>query len=354
MFQPMKPGARPRRLLIRLALAIALSLAGWPAVFAATPPTAMEVLTFLEVKPEQVKSLDRGEIIEQAMTEASDKELALDVALYLKAPPTKVAGYLRKGYLDAVDPDVIAQKEFPPDAGPEVFKSFNLATRPSEEIEDLLNAEPGERFNLSAEEIAGFNALREKLEGADKKVQLHEVSQLYREMLWRRFQAYRKNGLAGVATYAHEEGRAPADPGSELRAATQNDLVLSRFYPGIHQAWLRYPADMPAQAEEQFFWLDRKVEGRPTAILGQRIFQENETGSVVAIRHFYAGHSYNSLTLLIGCLPYREGSIVFYTQRISTDQVAGAASELRHVIGRGQMRNHMILRLEALRKAVNG
>jgi hypothetical protein len=50
---------------------------------------------------------------------------------------------------------------------------------------------------------------------------------------------------------------------------------------------------LPAGAEEKFFWLNREVQSRPTAILVHRVMLSMDTGEVILSRQFYAGHSYN-------------------------------------------------------------
>jgi hypothetical protein len=47
-------------------------------------------------------------------------------------------------------------------------------------------------------------------------------------------------------------------------------------------------------------------------------------------------------------LPYRDGALVFYIESTSTDQVAGIANGLRHIIGREQLKYQMIKHLEKL------
>ena len=315
-------------------------------------PAAAEVLALLGMSPGQLAKLERGEIISQPNQEASDKELAMDTALYLPVPLAKVFGYLQRAEVEGIDADILAHGEIAPNAGLAAFRGFAFSANQPDEVEGLLYAEPGERFNLSAEEIDSFKPLREKLADADRAVQAEAVSRHYQEILLGRWQAYRKGGLAGVAPYAHPEGIPAAEPAAELRAAAVGDQTLARYYPGLNQAWLEYPAGLPAGVAEQFFWLNRTVEGRPTAILGHRLVQSAADGAVIAIRHYYVGHSYNSINLVIGCLPHRDGTLVFYSQRTSTDQVAGMASGLKHAIGRGQMKNQMVGRLESLRRAV--
>jgi len=43
--------------------------------------------------------------------------------------------------------------------------------------------------------------------------------------------------------------------------------------------------------------------------------------------------SFNANQLTIICLPYKQGSLIFYTNRIFTDQVSGFGSVLKHLIG---------------------
>jgi hypothetical protein len=324
----------------------------WFAVSAQALPAAGEVLTVLGIPPEKLANLERGEIISQPDQESGEKELAMDVALYLPTPPAKVFDYLQHAEVEAIDSDIIAHGEIQPNAGVDAFKRFAFPARQGDEVEGLLNAEPGDRFNLSASEIDSFRQLKEKLAGAGEKAEAEAVSQHYREILLRRWQAYRSDGLAGIAPYAHPEGIPAADPAAELRASAISDKSLARYYPGLEKAWLDYPAGLPAGVAEQFFWLNRRVEGRPTAILGHRLVQSSNAGGVIAIRHYYVGHSYNSINLVIGCLPHRDGTIVFYAQRTSTDQVAGMASGLKHAIGRERMKEQMEGRLESLRKAL--
>jgi hypothetical protein len=335
-----------RRSLLSPALGLAVSLS------AQALPAAPEVLAALGIPPRQLADLDRGEIISQPDLESGEKELAMDAALYLPAPLPKVFGYLQRAEVEAIDSDITAHGEIPPGGGVDAFRRFALSAKQGEEVDGLLNAEPGDRFNLSAAEIASFKPLREGLAGAGPEARAEAVSRRYQEILLGRWQDYRSRGLAGIAPYAHAEGIPAAEPAAELRASAESDKALARYYPGLEKVWLDYPAGLPAGVAEQFFWLNRKVEGRPTAILGHRLVQSSKGGAVIAIRHYYVGHSYNSINLVIGCLPYRDGTIVFYAQRTSTDQVAGMASGLKHSIGRERMKDQMVGRLESLRKAL--
>ena len=72
-----------------------------------------------------------------------------------------------------------------------------------------------------------------------------------------------------------------------------------------------------------------------------RIIYSAQTGELILSRQFYAGHSYNSNQLVIACLPYLDGSLVFYANRTFTDQVAGFGSGLKHSIGQKQAKSEI-------------
>lgn len=134
--------------------------------------------------------------------------------------------------------------------------------------------------------------------------------------------------------------------------ATQDSKLLTRYFPELYKALLNYPSPLPAAAEEKFFWLNREVQSRPTAILVHRVMLSAGTGGVIVSRQFYAGHSYNSNQLTVVCLPYRDGSLVFYMNRTFTDQVAGSGSSLKHSIGNEQERDEIVKLLKNIRKAI--
>lgn len=320
------------------------------AAFAAPLPTAKEVITALSLKHDQVAKLDGGEIIALEIGEATQKELAMGLAIYLPSQPAKLVAYFKSGKLATIDPDIIAQGQVQPDPVADDFKGFGYTFKQSDEARDLLNATAGDRFNLSSAEIQGLALLKRKLAGAEKTALVAAASQHYREILLQRWQAYRKEGLTGIAPYARDGTE--ASPAKELHTATASSKALESYFPDLYKAWLNHPNKLPSGAEEQFYWLNRKVEDRPTAILSHRVLQTSDTGSVILARQFYVGHSYNSSQLIVGCLPYRNGSVIFYGHRTSTDQVAGIGSSLKHSIGRDQMKGEMTKNLMRLRSSI--
>ncbi len=321
---------------------IALTLSVTFPVFAANLPDSEGLIQQLGIQQQDVAKLNQGEVVFFNVAETNEKELAAGAAMYFPAAPSKMVGLIKNKGLASIDTEVTVEGTIPLQATLDNFKGFAFKTG-SDEAANFLAAKPGSQFNLSTEE---FQVLQ-----TASSAQPDAASQVYRKILLQRWQAYRKNGLKGIATYDRGNG-SEANPAGELRTATQNSKVLARYFPELYKAWLNYPAALPAGAEETFFWRNRNVESRPTAILVHRVMLSTDAGELILARQFYAGHSYNSNQLTIACLPYRDGSLVIYTNRTFTDQVTGFGSSLKHSIGGEQARGEMTKMLKNARKAL--
>ena len=331
-----------------LPLMLTASLLICQPVLAQETPSPEQVLQNFGISTSRIPQLEQGEIVSFEVSETSQKELAIGVAMIIPVPLPKIVDYIKRGNLSMTEGDIIATGALPANADANSLKKFGFSEKQLDEAKAFLNAEAGSEFNLSEEELNSLKNLQTGLEDADNKTLLKTANKTYREFLLQRLQAYRKNGLSGIAAYKRDDG--VADPAAELRTDAVNSKAWSHYFPELQQTWLNYPAALPANTSEQFVWLNRRVEDRPTPILTHRIIATGETGGLIVSRQFYVGHSYNSSHVVAGGLPYKEGTLVFYSTRSSTDQVAGMGSGLKHSIGREQMKKEMIKRLQRLNK----
>jgi hypothetical protein len=330
----------PRKLNHAVSLAWLLSISfiqlGTPAF--TEPPAVEEVLGVLGMDENQIAELAQGELVSYTLSEGSADELAAGAAFYLPVPLAKVAGHLRLENPNSLDVDVIAYGMLTRNDGADSLAPFVL---PEEEAQALLDAEPGDEFNLSADEIASIKTLRNTLKPTPHKARRDAVVQRYREILFQRFEAYRRGGTNALAPYAREQSL-DSKPSLELRQAANASAILARYFSALHKAWLNYPEALPPGADESFPWVEKKVENRPAAILRHRVNIDWNGGIVVVTREFYASHSFNSSQWITGCLPYRDGTVIFQQVRSYTDQVAGIASDVKHIIGRQLLKDKML------------
>ncbi len=158
-----------------------------------------------------------------------------------------------------------------------------------------------------------------------------EVTAAVHKMLLARHQAYRKAGLEGIAPY--DRGSDPRSAGADLRTASEASATLKQLAPDFYNLLIQYPADKPGGMLERYDWSRYQAHGAPTEILTHRAAHTEGEAYIVLQRQFYASGGYNSVQALAGFFPVKEGTLVVYTNRTSTDQVAGFGGGAKRSIG---------------------
>ncbi len=303
-----------------------------------------EVLRVLGMDNGQIDELAQGQPVAYALSEGSADELAVGLAWYLPVSLDKVAEQLRLEDPDPLDVDVTAHGILTEHSGAGSLAPVVLS---KEEAQALLDAEPGDDFNLSAHEIDKLKAFKQTLKRTPHRAIEDAVAEHFREILLQRYEAYRRGGTNAIASYARKESK-NSEPSLELRQAANASAILSHYFPALHKVWLDYPKALPPGASEVFPWVKKNVEGRSAAILRHRINMDWNGGILVLTREIYTPHSYNSSQWITGSLPYRGGTVVFQQVRSFTDQVAGVASDIKHIVGRELLKDKMLKSFDRL------
>ena len=194
------------RMMLILALCSHFSLSS------ANMPNAQTLIQQLGIQQQDVANLNQGQIVFFNVAESEEIELAAGAAMYLQASPSQIMSYINNNGLISIDTAVTASGAIPSQATLAAFNGFNFQPG-SNEAANFLAATPGSQFNLSTQEFQTIQAANSALPGA--------ASQLYQTILLQRWQAYRQNGLNGIAPYDRGDGT-EANPGGELQTATQN------------------------------------------------------------------------------------------------------------------------------------
>jgi hypothetical protein len=166
------------------------------------------------------------------------------------------------------------------------------------------------------------------------------VEQQLRILLRGRQQGYRAGGLTAIAPYDRGDGRL-GQPGVELRDATNASGVLSQFAAPIYQLLLNYPQDKPAGLNERFHWVVYNIDRVPTVALSHRVWASAGSASIMVDRLYYVSNGFNCEQAVGGFLPIDAGTMVFYSNRTSTDQVAGFGASMKRAIGDHMMENEL-------------
>jgi hypothetical protein len=329
-----------------LAGLLCLPLPAWPAD---APTDDGQALDVRRLSPEQRRRLLAGDTIGYQVTESTETELGAGVAMYLPVPLARVAEALTSQDIVLKEPSITAWGALAPGATVAALAGYKLAAGEVAEAQDAFDAVAGGRLNLSAPEIEAFRAAR-PARGADRAAVAESGAAQWRALLLQRAQAFQTRGLDGMAPYARRGGL--SDPAAVLRVAAGDARIVGHLMPGLADSLLRFPAEQSSTAISQFYWVRRQVQGRPDPILIHHLVDVTPQLALYIERHVYVGHSYNASQILSGAVPYEDGVVVFSSNRVSTDQVAGLGGELKRVIGRRQLRGEIAKRFDRLRAAL--
>jgi len=317
----------------------------------AAEPAGGEVLDLLQVAPDQRRRLVVGEVLSYPVSEFSERELAVGLAMFVQAPLGRVAEYLTSGQVITRDSTISEFAIVAEPTGSEPLPGSPLVKGERDEAGNLLDASPGTRFNLSTAEIATLRALRDTTASVSQPGMAEKVWDTYRGLLRQRLQAYQQGGLATLAPYTRSGGGV-TDPAADLRAAIADADRVGRDGPELRDTLLRFPAAPSPRQLHRFYWLKRRVQRRPDLSLLHQIVTAGPGSAVHIERYFYVGHSYNAAQIITGAFGYLDGTVVFCTSRFSTDEVLGVGNQLKRSIGRGQLRDEMRKRLEGIRASL--
>jgi hypothetical protein len=271
-----------------ICLAVCLAvLAMQPSAQASEPATAVSVAKSYGFTDAEIEKVLHGDILTKALKEGSNKELAGVAAVWLPVPVAEFADIALEGKLLKFDSSIRSLNVWKPD------------------------------------------------ESADKAFTDLQVDVAQQAMLKARYEAYRKNGLAGIVPYAR--GAKNAGSAGELLALAIEETQSLERLPGYAKALLDFPADPLPGMEHRFFAYEQEVEGLPTVILTHRAAARGERHALITEQRYFVSQTYHCRFIASECFEVSGGTLVFYVSRIFTDQVAGFGSRLKHALGRGRM-----------------
>jgi len=303
-----------------------------------------EIFKLLPFSDEDKQKILQGEIVKSLPDETADDELAVGLAFMVRNTPENIElNFLRGKTIDqssAIDNHQLISSEAD-------FKGLVLTADEQDEVNIFLNASPGDKLNLSTDEIAAFKALKTK--GLSDTDASEQVLSQFHAILFKRYQAYKAGGVMTIAPYQREDGK-QYKLGDYLQNVALASPILKKLYPKFHKVLLEYPKNKDPALKENFFWMKMTVEGRPAFVLIHRMGME-ENGAYLAVgRHIYASQGYNAEQELGMLIPIKQGTLVVLITRASSDEVAGFGSSTKRFIGKRLMADDMTAFYKAMQK----
>ena len=324
-----------------VALGVALAMASLTFNTAAAqepiPPLVQEMATTLGFTPSEIAKLVEGEIVSTTLDEGSEKEIALAVAMVVQTNHQTIYKRIKNGEWFSIDRTVSASQELAGEITPD---SFSTLTLPAAEIRRLTASGLHRHFNLSGNEVEELETI-----AAEPAARLDA----YRRLLAKRASSYKRKGIAAIAPYSRGRKK-NANPAEDLRTAAGALAGMSMRCGEFYEAFAYYPESPTESASHRFFWATQTIQDRPTVVLSHWTTQLHTGYGLIAERQFYVGQSYNAQQIVAGAFALSDSeSIVFYTNRTASDQVAGFGSTAAHAIGRRFMLSEVVALFESMR-----
>lgn len=326
---------------------------------AQSPITADQVL---RTKPfaGHLESILNGEIVSVGLPlmESGDE---LDVAMALLVPAALEKTVVRLQQLseapDGLGVRILADRNIPIDAPPSrldaLFGKVAFDASEANEVHMLMDIGPGGRYNFSADEIAMIRDRAQALRssGANAADARRAMSRAMGEVLKRRYLAYKENGLTGLPPYQVGPSQ-QIEPAQELIRATESMGLLKKQARAYFDCLRFYPQRCSTGLTHRFFWTKQEQDHRPLFVLKHWISDIQSDYALITERRYYLSHSLNSLQVTIGCLPYRQGTLVVLFNQTFTDKVDVAIGKsIVKTIGRMEVEKNSRPIFEGLRKA---
>ncbi len=316
---------------------------GVATAMAATDAFVEDAIAELDFETTQKADLEAGRVISVGLPamERQPTELTVGAAMMLVRRPLADVTRVFIGddtfrvNSEIIDFGAIGDGNASGDEIDKIFDRIGYTEAENEEAKKLLEARPGDDFNLGQGEIETFRALQ-----ADDGEVHEKVSKALADILRKRFLDYREGGLAAVEAYARKGGKS-ASPQQELTTAFDSLKLLKEHFPSFYASLSGFPARVPADTENRFYWIKRVADERPAFALAHRMVERKSDYTAAMELQFYAQHSYNSMLTLVACVPVEEGTLVLSAIRVYTDQVTGFASGMKKEIGRERVAEAM-------------
>jgi hypothetical protein len=302
-----------------------------------TPLNAEELVRFLGFGDDAVQRMEQGEIVSvsEADLEGSKKGLAIALAMIIPHGIGDCTEAFAGPEMFRLDPGVLDFSRITIEDPAGSFSSVKFSAAETREAKNLISAKAGSEFNLASTDLERIRSAG-NADGGMRKV------------LSTRFRSYVAKGLTGIEPY-QRSAKSSASPAEELIIALDHSPMVETHLPQLHTYLRAYPASKPEGVEDRYYWVKRTVQDRPSfSLLHWTLVVEPEF-AFLSEREFYVEHTYNSMQVFFGVLPFKNGVIVFYLNRTFTDQVAGFASGLAHKIGRGRMAEAITKNFEDMR-----
>ncbi len=274
-----------------------------------------------------VRKIRRGDVVKAPITKTSERQLAAAVACLLRADHDVVLRDFLEVIPVTVGSDVLAHGEIDTDDIRRSFSELSLGDGEVEELQRVIEFDGGFGLNLSAGEIAAFDASRQS--SPDQRIA--DAREILVDILVGRTAAYMESGFDAVAPY-RRDGATDNDIAAEIRENAEVFPKQISQFSGFRNAWVGMPLSPSVDPDDAYYWLTLDIDKRPVIALSHRLYVKNGEFEAIGIRDFYFTSFFDAGQSIAALLPVPEGILLVTAAHFWVDFWSGSA-KMKHSMG---------------------
>jgi hypothetical protein len=282
-----------------------------------------------------VRKIRRGDVVKAPITKTSERQLAAAVACLLRADHDVVLRDFLEVIPVTVGSDVLAHGEIDTDDIRRSFSELSLGDGEVEELQRVIEFDGGFGLNLSAGEIAAFDASRQS--SPDQRIA--DAREILVDILVGRTTAYMESGFDAVAPY-RREGATDNDIAAEIRENAEVFPKQISQFSGFRNAWVGMPLSPSVDPDDAYYWLTLDIDKRPVIALSHRLYVKNGEFEAIGIRDFYFTSFFDAGQSVAALLPVPEGILLVTAAHFWVDFWSGSA-KMKHSMGTKMLAKQM-------------
>lgn len=294
---------------------------------------AKEILMAAGFTDSDVAEVLGGKLLKRVLDSSNEREIGMAFAVLVQDTPTQLRDiFISLRLKKMLDPAVTDFYVLPESGTIKDFDRVKLSPDGDALAKKLVDSAPGDDLNLSHDEIASFNKLKDQ--GRKSK---EIVAKNLRHLLFNRYESYKQKGLAGIIDYARESG--DLKPGDDMVLSSKVSDILKRETPAFYKHLVNFPADRPADLAESYSWVTFDVDNKMNVELLHRMGVQENDAFVFSERQYYALNGYNCVHGEGGAIASDDGTLLIFSSRTSTDAVTGFGGSVKRAVGVRMMGN---------------
>ncbi len=302
-----------------------------------TLPVKQKFFHAFHLNQEKLNEVVEGETQFTEFEEKIQSEITIAGIHWFDFPMESVAKTYHSTNVLELSSDFDYGQEIKPPISLDDFQWIRFADDERDELQKLLEVEPGDEFNLDRQEIKKLQHLHEEIKAHDRSTLYQHAEKTFQNIIFKRFQSYYERGLPGVDPYLRDKNLM-IYPGQILRETLYKSNILNQNFPQMVEQLQKSPKNSVPKFQHHFYY-KQIINGRPAFVLAHRLYRSYSNTELIVERQFYVSHSYNAAQIVDWLIPHQGGTLVGSVNETFNDKIKGLLSGIAREVAESILKN---------------